>query len=112
MSSRSIALPDSSIVWVSYYLTMSHKALVFTAPAEPCQLANRQTPKPGPGQVLIKNVAVALNPVDYVIVHLGIWVDHYGYPALAGIDGAGEIVAIGEGVDSNWNVGDRVYVLL
>lgn len=90
---------------------MSHRALTFTGPAEPLQLTDRPTPKPGPGQVLVKNLAVALNPVDYVVHHLGIWVDHYGYPALTGMDGAGTIAAIGEGVQG-WNVGDRVYVVL
>ncbi|KAI0763244.1 GroES-like protein [Irpex lacteus] len=85
----------------------SHKALVFTGPAEPFKLIERPTPKPGPGQVLVKNVAVALNPADYVIHNIGAWVDHYGYPALIGLDGAGEVVAIGEGV-VGLNIGDRV----
>ncbi|KAI0092860.1 GroES-like protein [Irpex rosettiformis] len=86
---------------------MSHKALTFAGPAVPFELTDRPTPKPGPDQVLIKNVAAALNPADYIIQHLGIWVDHFGYPALVGLDGAGEIVAIGEGVQGR-NVGDRV----
>ena len=88
---------------------MSHKALVFPAPAEPFQLIDRPTPKPGPGQVLIKNVAVALNPVDYVVQHLGVWVDHYGFPAVSGFDGAGEIATLGEGVQG-LKIGDRVCV--
>ncbi|KAI0766753.1 GroES-like protein [Irpex lacteus] len=65
------------------------------------------TPTPAPGYVLIKNATVALNPVDYAIHHLGIWVDHYGFPALTGLDGAGTIAAVGEGVQG-WSVGDRV----
>ena len=86
---------------------MPHKALTFSGPAVPFELTERQTPKPGPGQVLIKNVAVALNPADYVIQHLGVWVDHYGYPALVGLDGAGEVVATGEGVQGR-KVGEKV----
>lgn len=86
---------------------MSHKALVFAGPGIPFELADRPTPKPGPDQVLIKNVAVALNPVDYVVQHLGIWVDHYGYPAMTGFDGAGEIAAVGDSVQG-LKVGDRV----
>lgn len=86
---------------------MSHKALVFAGPGIPFELADRPTPKPGPDQVLIKNVAVALNPVDYVVQHLGIWVDHYGYPAMTGFDGAGEIAAVGNGVQG-LKIGDRV----
>ena len=86
---------------------MSHKALTFSGPAVPFELTERQTPKPAPGQVLIKNIAVALNPADYIIQQLGIWVDHFGYPALVGLDGAGEVAAIGEGVHER-NIGDRV----
>ncbi len=88
---------------------MSHKALVFTGPAVPFELVDRPTPKPGPNQILIKNITVALNPIDYVIHHLGLWVDHYGYPALAGVDGAGEVAAIGDSVEG-LNIGDKVYV--
>jgi NADPH:quinone reductase-like Zn-dependent oxidoreductase len=86
---------------------MSHQALVFKAPAAPFELITCPTPKPGPGEVLVKNAAVALNPVDYVMHHLGLWVDYYGYPAVLGFDGAGEIEAIGEGVEG-WSKGDRV----
>lgn len=86
---------------------MSHKALTFSGPAAPFELTDRPTPKPGPGEVLVKNVAVALNPVDAIIQHLGLWVDFFGYPALTGVDGAGEIAAIGEGVEG-LKKGDRV----
>ncbi|KAI0763243.1 GroES-like protein [Irpex lacteus] len=85
----------------------THKALTFSGPAAPFELTERPTPKPGPGQVLIKNIAAALNPADYIIHHLGAWVDHYGYPALVGLDGCGEVAAIGEGV-VGLNIGDRV----
>ncbi len=89
----------------------THKALTFSGPAAPFELTERPTPKPGPGQILIKNIAAALNPADYIIHHLGAWVDHYGYPALVGLDGAGEVAAIGEGV-VGLNIGDRVCVTL
>lgn len=86
---------------------MSHKALTFSAPKAPFELTTRPTPKPGSGQVLVKVVAAALNPVDYVIQQLGLWVDHYGYPALAGNDIAGEVVELGQGVEG-LKKGDRV----
>lgn len=88
---------------------MSHKALVFAGPAVPFELVDRPTPNPGPDQVLIKNVTVGLNKLDYMIQHLGLWVDYYGYPAMTGIDGAGEVVAVGESVQG-LTIGDRVYV--
>ncbi|MCS7179059.1 MAG: zinc-binding dehydrogenase [Anaerolineae bacterium] len=65
-------------------------------------------PQPGPGQVLVRVRACALN-------HLDIWVRR-GWPGLklpmphwCGADVAGEIVAMGEGV-SGWKVGQRVVV--
>lgn len=65
-------------------------------------------PQPGPGQVLLRVRACALN-------HLDVWVRR-GWPGLelpkphwTGADIAGEIVALGEGV-SGWQVGQRVVV--
>nr|NIP15885.1 alcohol dehydrogenase catalytic domain-containing protein [Pseudomonadales bacterium]NIX09174.1 alcohol dehydrogenase catalytic domain-containing protein [Pseudomonadales bacterium] len=65
-------------------------------------------PEPGPGQVLVRVRACALN-------HLDIWV-RQGWPGLklemphwTGADVAGEVVACGEGVP-DWEVGQRVVV--
>lgn len=66
------------------------------------------TPKPGPGEVLIKVKACALN-------HLDIWVRR-GWPGLSlemphwgGSDMAGEVEATGEAV-TGWEPGQRVVV--
>ena len=67
----------------------------------------REVPQVGPGQVLVRNIAVALNPVDWIIRNYGIFVSPYGWPAVVGNDGAGEIVAISPDV-SGWKVGDTV----
>ncbi|CAD6584487.1 MAG: hypothetical protein TREMPRED_003850, partial [Tremellales sp. Tagirdzhanova-0007] len=70
------------------------------------QLAKEaKTPQPGHGEVLVKVKAVSLNFRDVAVLK-GI------YPAVIPdvipcSDGAGEVVAIGEGVDK-WKVGDRV----
>ncbi|MDU8923751.1 zinc-binding dehydrogenase [Pasteurellaceae bacterium LIM206] len=56
-------------------------------------------------QVLIKVKAVGLNPVDYKVVEFG--VDAWQYPHILGLDVAGVIEAVGEGVD-RFVVGDRV----
>ncbi|MEE1295387.1 MAG: zinc-binding dehydrogenase [Bifidobacterium sp.] len=69
-------------------------------------LAEVPVPEPGPGQVLIKVHAVGLNPVDYKLVasHPDVWT----YPHTLGLDVAGEIVTLGDGVDANWEKGMRV----
>ncbi|TFY66360.1 hypothetical protein EVG20_g4720 [Dentipellis fragilis] len=68
--------------------------------------ASATRPVPGPGQVLVKVHAAALNPVDYWIEDLGVIVADF--PAVAGSDGAGTIEVIAEDV-TNWKKGDRVF---
>jgi NADPH:quinone reductase-like Zn-dependent oxidoreductase len=66
------------------------------------------TPEPGPGQVLVKLNVAALN-------HLDLWVRvgwpgiKLEYPHIPGADGAGEIAAVGAGVEQR-SVGERVVI--
>ncbi len=72
------------------------------------QYVDFPTPEPGPGQALIKLQAAALNRLD-------LWVREgwpgirLEYPHIPGADGAGEIAALGAGVDG-WQIGDRVVI--
>jgi NADPH:quinone reductase-like Zn-dependent oxidoreductase len=65
-------------------------------------------PEPGPGQVLVRLQAAALNRLD-------LWVRQgwpgikLEYPHIPGADGAGEVAALGEGV-TQWKVGERVVI--
>jgi NADPH:quinone reductase len=64
--------------------------------------------RPGPGQVVVRVKAVGVNPVD-TYIRSG---THAVKPTLSytpGIDAAGDVEAIGEGVNKV-AVGDRVYV--
>lgn len=60
-------------------------------------------PTPAEHEVLIKVHAAGLNPVDYKIVEGG--VSAWRYPYILGLDVAGEIVGVGQGVRT-WHVGD------
>ncbi|KZV71137.1 medium-chain dehydrogenase/reductase like protein [Peniophora sp. CONT] len=82
-------------------------ALLLPAPGAPFEIGKRDTPTPGPNQVLVRNKAVALNYVDNLIQKTGFIITG-GFPAVLGGDGAGEIVALGSGVQA-WKVGDRVF---
>ena len=70
------------------------------------ELAERQTPKPGSGQVLIKIHAISLNYRDLLVV-LGRYNPRLALPRIPCSDGAGEIVSLGDGV-TRWKIGQRV----
>lgn len=60
------------------------------------------------GQILVRNHAVAINPVDWVVQRTGnLTFPYIKYPWILGADSAGEIAEVGEGV-SRFKVGDRV----
>jgi len=69
-------------------------------------LVDRPDPEPGRSDVLVKFHAASLNYRDVMVVS-GSYNPKMKLPAVPLSDGAGEIVAIGEGV-TRWNVGDRV----
>jgi len=66
------------------------------------------TPQPGPGQLLVRNHAVGINPVD---TYLRSNTDNRGpkLPYTPGADAAGVVESLGSGV-SGVKAGDRVYV--
>ncbi|KAJ7783229.1 chaperonin 10-like protein [Mycena metata] len=86
---------------------MSQKALLIESKGGPFVLKDRAIPTPGAGDLLVKVHAVGLNPVDWKIQAYGIFVDEY--PAVLGSDIAGEVEAVGEGVEK-FKKGDRVFL--
>ncbi|WP_404429938.1 alcohol dehydrogenase catalytic domain-containing protein [Sutcliffiella horikoshii] len=64
-------------------------------------------PKEGKGELLVRVKAVALNPVDYKVAINGN--PAWNYPHIVGVDLAGEVVSVGEGV-SGFKAGDRVAI--
>ncbi|MBF0188545.1 MAG: NAD(P)-dependent alcohol dehydrogenase [Magnetococcales bacterium] len=69
----------------------------------------RQEPKPGPGQVVVRMGAASLNYRDLLMVQ-GHYNPRQPLPLIPLSDGAGEVVAVGAGV-SRVAVGDRVMGL-
>ncbi len=79
-------------------------------PAEALILAERPDPTPGPGQVLIRVSAAGVNRPD-LVQRQGKYPPPPGAPDILGLEVAGRIEAVGDGV-ARWAVGDRVCALL
>ncbi|MDA0367278.1 MAG: zinc-binding dehydrogenase [Proteobacteria bacterium] len=65
-----------------------------------------RTPEPGPGEVLIRVYAAGVNHVD-IDIRNGISGMAGNFPHILGVDAAGEVAKVGDGV-RQWKKGDRV----
>ena len=70
------------------------------------ELVEKDVPLVGRGQVLVKVRAASLNYRDLMVV-LGRYNPRLAMPRVPCSDGAGEVIAVGEGV-TQWKPGDRV----
>ncbi|KAF8072213.1 chaperonin 10-like protein [Lyophyllum atratum] len=87
----------------------THKALFLTLKSGPFAVQDTPTPKPGPGEVLVRIEATGLNVIEWKIqLYGGIGTVPPSYPAILGHDIAGVVVELGEGV-SGLSKGDRVF---
>ncbi|OAK97050.1 GroES-like protein [Phaeosphaeriaceae sp. SRC1lsM3a] len=85
---------------------MSNQAAWILEPkGNPLVVKEAPMPKAGKGEIVIKNHAVAVNPVDWKIQDYGIFLQKY--PNICGTDVAGEVYDVGEGV-THVKKGDRV----
>jgi NADPH:quinone reductase len=86
------------------------RAMVIDRPggSETLHLAEAETPRPGPGQVLVRLAYAGVNPADWKVREgwLSPFFD-YRFPFVLGFDGAGLVAALGEGV-GGLEIGDRV----
>jgi NADPH:quinone reductase len=67
-------------------------------------------PRPAPGEVLLKVHSVSVNRTLDLVVRAGKYPVKIEMPHVLGVDPAGEIVGLGDGVD-NIKIGDRVAVV-
>ncbi|KIX93541.1 uncharacterized protein Z520_10719 [Fonsecaea multimorphosa CBS 102226] len=84
-------------------------AYLTSAKAQPLEVKSAPYPKPGGSEIVIKNRAVAINPLDHIKQSMGnLLFDWVKYPAILGSDVAGEVVEVGKDVAARFKVGDRV----
>jgi putative PIG3 family NAD(P)H quinone oxidoreductase len=88
------------------------KAIVVDSPGDPevMHLAEVPDPSPGPGEVLVRAHATAVNRAD-TLQRRGFYPPPPGASEIIGMEVAGEVAGLGEGVDG-WRAGDRVMALL
>ena len=72
---------------------------------KPLEIKDAPYTSPGDNEILVKNAAVAVNPVDWVLQEAAIF--PLQYPNIQGEDIAGEVVEVGNSV-TNFKKGDRV----
>ncbi|KAF2875109.1 putative quinone oxidoreductase [Massariosphaeria phaeospora] len=71
----------------------------------PLEVGDAPMPTAGAGEVVVKNAAVAINPLDCHMQDVGVFVQNF--PAVFGCDVAGEVYEVGAGV-GRFKKGDRV----
>lgn len=86
-------------------MSSQHQAAFLDEKQKPFRVGSIDSKQPGKDEVLIRNRAIAINPVDWKVQDSGYFLD--SYPAILGEDLAGEIEAVGEGV-TRFKKGDRV----
>jgi NADPH2:quinone reductase len=74
---------------------------------EHLRLEEVPNPTPGPGEVVIRLAAAGVNFADLLMIR-GTYYLHPPVPFRTGLEGAGTISAVGEGV-TDWKVGDKVF---
>src|SRR6202165_5029480 len=87
-------------------------AIAIKAPGGPDMLVaeERPVPLPGAGEILVKVAAAGVNRPD-VMQRQGLYPPPKGAPDIPGLEIAGEVVALGDGV-TRWKLGDRVMALV
>lgn len=93
-------------------LLSAMKAILYKTLGDPSVLyiGDAPTPVPGPGELRIRIVATALNRAD-CSQRRGHYPPPPGASEILGLECAGEVDAVGEGV-AGWRVGDRAMALL
>ncbi|KAF7552710.1 hypothetical protein G7Z17_g4123 [Cylindrodendrum hubeiense] len=85
-----------------------HVAALLPAVRSDLALDNRQSPSPGPGEILIRNHVIAVNPIDWKRQASGFMIS--SYPVVLGADVCGVVAEAGSSVTA-FKSGDRVLAV-
>ncbi len=84
------------------------KAAVLETSGGPFRITTLARPQPGPGEVLVRIAASAVNPLDVKIFEGAAAHARQKLPEILGLDAAGTVEAVGPGV-AGYRKGDEVY---
>jgi len=77
-------------------------------PPEVMKIDEVADPRAGKGEVIVRLFAAGVNPVD-TYIRAGLYAGNSVLPYTPGMDGAGVIESVGEGI-TGMTVGDRIYI--
>lgn len=89
--------------------TKNQAACLAGPKTRPFEIKDVAMPLPNDYEVVIRNYAVSINPIDWVVQTLGIIVQEY--PFILGFDLAGEVSQVGSKV-TKFTIGDRVTAMV
>lgn len=72
----------------------------------PLEVGEALMPSAGPNELVIRNAAIAINPLDCHMQKSGVFVQQW--PAIFGCDVAGEVHEVGSKVHGRFRKGNRV----
>ncbi|VTT64400.1 unnamed protein product [Fusarium fujikuroi] len=85
----------------------NNAAWLVAAKTSPLEVKEAPLTEPSSGHILVKNSAIAINPVDIANQYVGIFIQPSQYPVILGEDVAGTVEAVGPDV-TIFKPGDRV----
>jgi NADPH:quinone reductase-like Zn-dependent oxidoreductase len=85
--------------------TPTNQAAWLTKAGTLLEVGEAPLPKAGPGELVVRNAAVAINPLDCHMQDHGVFVQQF--PSIFGCDIAGTVYEVGQGVE-RFKTGDRV----
>lgn len=84
---------------------VQNKAAYLKKADTPLEVEDAPLPTAGPGELVVKNAAIAINPLDWHMQDAGVFVQQW--PAIFGCEVAGEVYEVGPEV-TRFKKGDRV----
>ncbi|KAI8406924.1 hypothetical protein FOFC_12349 [Fusarium oxysporum] len=85
----------------------NNAAWLVAAKTSPLEVKEAPLTEPSSGHILVKNSAIAINPVDIANQYVGIFIQPSQYPVILGEDVAGTVEAVGPDITA-FKPGDRV----